>query len=51
MAGTAIERRKAEHLRMAAEEDIETKHAPGWDDMHLVHDALPVADAAKIATK
>ena len=47
-AGTAIERRKAEHLRIAAEEDIETKRAPGWGDVHLVHDALPVTDAAKI---
>ena len=44
----AIERRKAEHLRIAAEEDIETRRAPGWDDVHLVHDALPVTDAARI---
>jgi isopentenyl-diphosphate delta-isomerase len=48
MAGTAIERRKAEHLRIAAEEDIETRRAPGWADVHLVHDALPVTDAARI---
>src|SRR4030081_3411278 len=41
-------RRKAEHLRIAAEEDIETSRAPGWDDVHLVHDALPATDAAKI---
>ena len=47
-AGTAIERRKAEHLRIAAEEDIETNRAPGWDDVHLVHDALPGTDAARI---
>src|SRR5256714_13135620 len=46
--GAAIERRKAEHLRIAAEEDIETRRAPGWDDVHLVHDALPAADAARI---
>ena len=44
----AIERRKAEHLRIAAEEDIETSRAPGWDDVHLVHDALPATDAARI---
>src|SRR5207253_3615525 len=44
----AIERRKAEHLRIAAEEDVETTRAPGWDDVHLVHDALPAPDAAKI---
>jgi isopentenyl-diphosphate delta-isomerase len=47
-ASTAIERRKAEHLRIAAEEDIETTEAPGWDDVHLVHDALPATDAARI---
>src|ERR1700716_4125106 len=41
-------RRKAEHLRIAAEEDIETSRAPGWDDVHLVHDALPATDAARI---
>jgi len=44
----AIERRKAEHLRIAAEEDIETTRAPGWDDVHLLHDALPAADAARV---
>src|SRR5437867_2596335 len=44
----AIERRKAEHLRITAEEDIETTRAPGWDDVHLLHDALPAADAARV---
>jgi isopentenyl-diphosphate delta-isomerase len=48
MEGTAIERRKAEHLRIAAEEDIETRTAPGWDDVHIVHDPLPATDAARI---
>ena len=43
-----IEKRKAEHLRLAAEGDVETRRAPGWDDVHLVHDALPVTDASKI---
>jgi len=46
--GAAIERRKAEHLRIAAEEDIETRRAPGWDDVHLVHAALPATDAARV---
>jgi isopentenyl-diphosphate delta-isomerase len=46
--GAAIERRKAEHLRIAAEEDIETRRPPGWEDVHLVHDALPATDAARI---
>ena len=48
LEGAAIERRKAEHLRIAAEEDVETRRAPGWDDVHLVHDALPATDAANI---
>lgn len=43
-----IEKRKAEHLRLAAEGDVETRRAPGWDDVQLVHDALPVVDAARI---
>jgi len=43
-----IERRKAEHLRLAAEGDVETRRGPGWNDVHLVHDALPVVDAARI---
>ena len=30
---------------MAAEEDIETRTAAGWDDVHLLHDALPDVDA------
>src|SRR5437764_3550030 len=46
--GAAIERRKAEHLRIAAEEDIETRRAPGWDDVHLVHAALPATDASRV---
>ena len=43
-----IEKRKAEHLRLAAEGDVETRRGPGWDDVHLVHDALPVVDAARV---
>ena len=43
-----IEKRKAEHLRLAAEGDVETRRAPGWDDVHLVHNALPGVDAARI---
>ena len=43
-----IEKRKAEHLRLAAEGDVETRRPPGWGDVHLIHDALPVTDAAQI---
>ena len=43
-----IERRKAEHLRLAAEADVETRTSAGWEDVHIVHDALPDTDAAEI---
>ncbi len=43
-----IARRKGEHLQLAAEADVETRAAPGWDDVHLVHDALPMVDAADV---
>lgn len=33
---------------MAAESDVETRTAAGWDDVHLVHDALPDVDASAI---
>ena len=43
-----IEKRKAEHLRLAAGGDVETRRGPGWDDVHLAHDALPIVDAARV---
>jgi isopentenyl-diphosphate delta-isomerase len=43
-----IARRKGEHLQLAAEGDVETRAGPGWDDIHLIHDALPTIDAASI---
>ena len=43
-----IQRRKGEHLQLAAEGDVETRSGPGWDDIHLLHDALPTIDAASI---
>ncbi|HEX9269967.1 MAG TPA: type 2 isopentenyl-diphosphate Delta-isomerase [Candidatus Limnocylindria bacterium] len=46
-AGT-IARRKAEHLRIAASADVETRRGAGWDDVHLVHEALPTIDAASV---
>src|SRR5712691_13061466 len=44
-----IARRKGEHLQLAAEGDIETRSSAGWEDVHLVHDALPSVDAKDIA--
>ena len=43
-----IARRKGEHLQLAAEGDIETRSSAGWEDVHLVHDALPSIDAEDI---
>jgi isopentenyl-diphosphate delta-isomerase len=43
-----IEQRKSEHLRLASGEGVETAVAAGWDDVHLVHDALPRVDADAI---
>ena len=45
---TEIERRKAEHLALAAGEGVESMTSAGWDDVHLVHDALPATDAADV---
>lgn len=43
-----IARRKGEHLQLAAEGDVETRSTAGWEDVHLVHDALPSVDASDI---
>jgi isopentenyl-diphosphate delta-isomerase len=43
-----IERRKGEHLTIASGEGVETRIGAGWDDVHLVHDALPRVDAAHV---
>jgi isopentenyl-diphosphate delta-isomerase len=39
-----VERRKGEHLRVVAAGDVEAAVGPGWDDVHLVHSALPAVD-------
>src|SRR5262249_5776142 len=43
-----IERRKAEHLRLATTQDVDSRRGPGWADVHLVHAALPVADLSSV---
>lgn len=43
-----VERRKAEHLELATREDVSTPRGPGWADIYLVHQALPVADLSAI---
>ena len=42
-----IESRKADHLRLTATGDIEATRGAGWDDVHLVHEALPELDNAQ----
>jgi len=36
-----IEQRKADHLRLSAEADVEALRDAGWGDVQLVHEALP----------
>jgi isopentenyl-diphosphate delta-isomerase len=43
-----IEARKADHVRLSASADVEASVGPGWDDIHLVHEALPEIDQADI---
>src|SRR5258705_11292410 len=43
-----IARRKGEHLQLAAEGDVESRSSAGWEDIHLVHDALPAVDAKDV---
>ncbi len=43
-----IEARKADHLRLSAGSDVDALMGPGWDDIHLVHDALPDVDECAI---
>lgn len=39
-----IQRRKADHLRMASEADVGSRRSAGFEDVHLVHSALPEID-------
>src|SRR4030088_1892038 len=39
-----IEARKADHLRLSASGDVDALTGPGWDDVRLVHEALPEID-------
>jgi isopentenyl-diphosphate Delta-isomerase len=43
-----VERRKGEHLQVAAAGDVEAPVGPGWRDVHLVHSALPAVDLDEI---
>ena len=43
-----VEARKAEHLRVTATQDVNTRAAAGWGDVHLVHEALPEVDLDQV---
>jgi isopentenyl-diphosphate delta-isomerase len=43
-----IEARKAEHLRVTAQRDVNTRVGPGWSDIHLLHEALPELDLEEV---
>jgi len=44
-----IEQRKAEHIQVSLEEDVASAH-DYWDDVKLVHDALPEVDLEEVDT-
>ncbi|MBS1887651.1 MAG: type 2 isopentenyl-diphosphate Delta-isomerase [Actinobacteria bacterium] len=43
-----IRKRKAEHLELAGGGSVEPASGPGWDDVELVHEALPEAAAEEV---
>jgi isopentenyl-diphosphate delta-isomerase len=43
-----VEKRKADHLRLAASDEHQSEIGPGWSELHLVHDAMPVVDADQV---
>jgi isopentenyl-diphosphate delta-isomerase len=46
-----IEARKADHLRFSAGADVDALVGPGWDDVRLVHEALPEIDQGDVDLK
>ena len=48
MPSSDIPGRKREHLEVAAGPDVEAVGGPGWNDVHLVHEALPRTDLAAV---
>jgi len=45
-----IQQRKADHLRMAAAQDVGSRRSAGFEDVHLTHDALPELDLDAVDT-
>jgi isopentenyl-diphosphate delta-isomerase len=45
-----VTQRKADHVRVALEHDIAAPRRAGWQDIHLVHRALPEVDLEAVDT-
>ena len=45
-----IQARKADHLRMAASDPVESARSAGFEDVQLIHDAVPELDLGTIDT-
>ena len=48
MTHDPVEARKAEHLRVTATRDVNTRATAGWGDVHLLHEALPEIDLDQV---
>lgn len=44
----SLQRRKEEHLSLAAHADVESRRGAGWDDVQLLHVSLPELDLDEI---
>jgi isopentenyl-diphosphate Delta-isomerase len=47
---STISLRKAEHISVIASRDVESVSRPGWDDVRLIHSALPEIDLREVDT-
>lgn len=43
-----VEARKLEHLEVTTTQDVNAHRAPGWQDIHLLHQPLPELDVAEL---
>jgi isopentenyl-diphosphate Delta-isomerase len=46
---SSIAERKAEHLELALDAGVEVRSSAGWDEVELVHEALPELDRDEVA--
>lgn len=43
-----LKARKSEHIDLAIEEEVDNRFGPGWDELELVHEALPEVNFSEI---